>query len=109
MNKSKVCKKCNDTGRYAYDDQHIKPCDACCMHSDGWWKLDKRHGKDASKYACKIGCGTLRDNILQSEDDLMELTRQALADIIGREPTRQEILRAHASFKRMAGIMYEYL
>jgi len=39
----------------------------------------------------------------------MELTRNALADVFGREPTRQEILRAHAGFKRMAFIMMEHL
>ena len=109
MNKSEVCKKCNGAGLYAYDEQHIKPCEACCVHSDGWWKLDKRHGKDARRYACKTGCGTLRDSISQSEDDLMELTRQALVDVIGREPTRQEILRTHAGFKRMAFLMMDHL
>lgn len=48
-------------------------------------------------------------SIPQTEDDLMELTRQALTDVLGREPTKQEILRAHAGFKRMAFTMKEYL
>ena len=109
MSKSEVCEKCKGTGRYAYDEQHIKPCEACCVHSDGWWKLDKRHGEDAGKYACKIGCGTLQDSTPQNEDDLLELTRQALADVIGREPTRQEILRTHTGFKRMAFLMMDHL
>jgi hypothetical protein len=43
------------------------------------------------------------------EKTLMELTKQALFDVLGREPTEQEVLRAHAGFKRMAFIMMEHL
>ncbi len=52
---------------------------------------------------------TDRTSIPQNDDDLTSLTKEALADILGREPTRQEILRAHAGFKRMAFVMMEHL
>lgn len=44
-----------------------------------------------------------------SEEDLMQETKNALAEVLGREPTEQEILRAHAGFKRMAFTMMEHL
>ena len=92
-----------------YDENHIKPCEVCCAHLDGWWKMEKHYGTDNGKYACKKGCGTIIDNLPDDEEALMRLTKDALADVLGREPTRQEILRAHAGFKRMAFIMYEHL
>ena len=102
-----------------YDENHIKPCEACCTHPDGWWKLEKNYGSDNGKYACKKGCGTLMTDppsekltkkipIPQTEEDLVELTKEALAEVLGREPTKQEIVKAHAGFKRMAFIMYEH-
>lgn len=48
-------------------------------------------------------------SVVESEDDLIKLTRGALFDVLGREPTKQEILRAHAGFKRMAFIMFDHL
>lgn len=92
-----------------YDENHITVCDACCTHPDGWHKIEKDHEKDNGKYMCKKGCGAIRKSIPQSEDELMELTREALAEVLDREPTKQEILRAHTGFKRMASIMYEHL
>lgn len=50
-----------------------------------------------------------RLSIPQNDDELMALTREALADILDREPIQQEILRAHAGFKRMAFVMMEHL
>lgn len=108
INKSQ-CEKCGGTGRYMYDDNHVKPCEACCTHPDGWWKMEKHYGTDNGKYACKKGCGAVSESVPQNEDDLMELTREALAEVLGREPTKQEILKAHASFKRMAFVMYEHI
>jgi len=116
MTQKQKCKKCNGTEHYMYDKNHIKVCDSCCTHPDGWWKMEKHYGNDNGKYACKKGCGTIvntvpkskkTDPVAKSEDDLMELTKNALMDVLGREPTKQEILRAHAGFKRMAFIMYE--
>lgn len=52
---------------------------------------------------------TDRTSIPQNDNDLMALTKEALTDILGREPTKQEILRAHAGFKRMAFVMMEHL
>lgn len=92
-----------------FDESHIQTCDACCTHSDGWWKLEDHYGGDNGKYACKKGCGTMIDESSDGDEQLMELTREALADVLGREPTHQEVLRAHASFKRMAFQMYEHL
>lgn len=45
----------------------------------------------------------------KSEDDLIQETKSALAEVLGREPTEKEILRVHAGFKRMAFVMYEHL
>lgn len=44
-----------------YDENHIKPCEVCCTHLDGWWKLENNYGEDNGKYACKKGCGTVVD------------------------------------------------
>lgn len=44
-----------------------------------------------------------------SEEDLMRETKNALTDILGRQPTEKEILRVHAGFKRMAFIILEHL
>lgn len=110
MVKEKTCKKCNDTRLYMYDENHVKPCEVCCTHPDGWWKLEKHYAEDNGKYACKRGCGTIvNEPPVDDEEVLMEQTKNALAEVLGREPTRQEILRAHAGFKRMAFIMYEHL
>lgn len=103
-----TCNKCSGTGWHMYDLNHIQPCESCCKHSDGWWQLDKRHGMDADKFACKTGCGTVIER-LPDDDALLGLTRDALVDVLGREPTKQEILRAHAGFKRMAFHLYEHL
>lgn len=92
-----------------YDEHHVQTCDVCCSHTDGWQKLEKRYGNNNGKYMCRRGCGTIVDELPDDEESLMNLTRDALADVLGREPTRQEVLRAHAGFKRMAFHMYEYL
>ena len=39
----------------------------------------------------------------------MGLTKDALADVLGREPTKQEVWRVHAGFKRMAFMLLEHL
>lgn len=109
VSKLEVCPKCQGTGQYFYDEQHIKICDICCTHSDGWWKLERRYGKDNGKYACKIGCGTLIDKLPIDDAVLIAQTREALKEVLGREPTEQELLRAHAGFKRMAMVMYEHI
>jgi hypothetical protein len=45
----------------------------------------------------------------KDEEALMELTKTALADVLGREPTKQEVWRVHAGFKRMAFMLLEHL
>ena len=39
----------------------------------------------------------------------MGLTKNALADVLGREPTKQEVWRVHAGFKRMAFMLLDHL
>lgn len=53
------CEKCSGKGWYMYDEIHGQPCEACCPHSRGWWKLKKYYNKDNGKYACGAGCGTV--------------------------------------------------
>lgn len=55
------CPKCGGTRWYSYDHNHSKPCEVCCPHSDGWWQLTEAHGHPG-KFACKTGCGEIRDN-----------------------------------------------
>jgi hypothetical protein len=57
----KKCEKCKDTGQYMYDENHAKPCEVCCTHSEGWWKMEGSYGDNNGKYACKSGCGTVID------------------------------------------------
>ncbi len=45
----------------------------------------------------------------KDEEALLELTKGALADVLGREPTKQEVWRVHAGFKRMAFMLLEHL
>ena len=45
----------------------------------------------------------------KDEEALLELTKGALADVLGREPTKQEVWRVHAGFKRMAFMLMEHL
>lgn len=47
--------------------------------------------------------------IPKNDDELMALTKEALTEALDREPTHQEILKAHAGFKRMAFVMMEHL
>jgi hypothetical protein len=44
----------------------------------------------------------------KDEEALVELTKAALADVLGREPTKQEVWRVHAGFKRMAFMLLEH-
>ena len=45
----------------------------------------------------------------KDEQALFELTRRALADVLGREPTKQELWRVHAGFKRMAFMLLDHM
>lgn len=45
----------------------------------------------------------------KDEEALVELTRTALVDVLGREPSKQEVWRVHAGFKRMAFMLFEHL
>ena len=45
----------------------------------------------------------------KDEEALVELTKNALAEVLGREPTKQEVWRVHAGFKRMAFMLLEHL
>ena len=45
----------------------------------------------------------------KDEEALIELTKNALSDVLGREPSKQEVWRVHAGFKRMAFMLLEHL
>lgn len=45
----------------------------------------------------------------KNEEALVELTRNALADVLGREPSRQEVWKVHAGFKRMAFMLLDHM
>jgi len=45
----------------------------------------------------------------KDEEALVELTRTALADVLGREPSRQEVWKVHAGFKRMAFMLLDHM
>ncbi len=45
----------------------------------------------------------------KDEQALVELTRNALAEVLGREPTKQELWRVHAGFKRMAFMLLDHM
>ena len=45
----------------------------------------------------------------KDEEALVELTRNALADVLGREPSRQEVWKVHAGFKRMAFMLLDHM
>lgn len=45
----------------------------------------------------------------KDEEALVDLTRDALSDVLGREPSKQEVWRVHAGFKRMAFMLLEHL
>lgn len=43
------------------------------------------------------------------EQYLVEMTKDALRETLGREPTRQEVWKVHGGFKRMAFILIEHI
>jgi len=45
----------------------------------------------------------------KDDEALVELTRTALVDVLGREPTRQEVWKVHAGFKRMAFMLLDHM
>jgi len=45
----------------------------------------------------------------KDEEALIELTKNALSEVLGREPSKQEVWRVHAGFKRMAFMLLDHL
>jgi hypothetical protein len=45
----------------------------------------------------------------KDEEALIELTKNALSEVLCREPSKQEVWRVHAGFKRMAFMLLEHL
>ena len=45
----------------------------------------------------------------KDEEALIELTHNALAEVLGREPTKQEVWKVHAGFKRMAFMLLDHM
>jgi len=67
----KTCSRCGAVGWYFYDENHGKPCEQCCRHSD-WWELTKSHAgyiEGADNACCKDGCGQLRRELTQTPDN----------------------------------------
>ena len=68
-----LCPKCNGTGYRRYDHNHMKVCESCCKHDQGWWDLSPMHAgyvADADNGCCKAGCGALRREINQPNPKL---------------------------------------
>ena len=60
------CPKCNGTGYRHYDHNHMKVCEFCCKHDQGWWDLSPMHYgyiAGGENRCCKAGCGTLLRDI----------------------------------------------
>jgi len=60
------CPKCNGTGYRHYDHNHMKVCEFCCKHDQGWWDLSPMHHgyiAGGENGCCKAGCGTLLRDI----------------------------------------------
>ena len=55
------CHKCQGTGVYRQDERHMRICDLCCRHNQGWWLLEGSYGADNGRWACKAGCGIIVD------------------------------------------------
>lgn len=47
--------------------------------------------------------------VSRDEKKLMDLARESLVEVLGREPTRQELWRVHLSFKRMAFTLIDHI
>ena len=63
---SASCSLCGGKGHYMYDNNHGKPCEGCCKHTDGWWELTEHHAgyiAGADNGCCRAGCGQLRREI----------------------------------------------
>jgi hypothetical protein len=58
-----ICQKCGGTGWYAYDHNHSKICEQCCLHNQDVWQLLKHYGDDNGKWCCKVGCGTTWNSV----------------------------------------------
>lgn len=57
-----ACPRCNGTGFYSYDENHIKPCEVCCRHDRGWFPLTEAHGRPGM-HACGAGCGAILEQL----------------------------------------------
>jgi hypothetical protein len=61
--KMPACSKCLGTGWYAYDHNHSKPCEVCCPHDQGWWRLLEHYGHNNGRWACRRGCGHIVESL----------------------------------------------
>ena len=67
--KKPPCPKCGGKGWYSYDDNHGRPCEACCPHDQGWWELSENHAGyiAGGDNQCCRGCGQLHRELNQEE------------------------------------------
>lgn len=70
------CVKCNGTGFYAYDWNHMTVCDACCLHNKGYWQLLEHYGPKNGKWCCMAGCGHLLDAEPEGNGLIVEATKR---------------------------------
>jgi hypothetical protein len=71
-----TCNKCNGTGHYQYDENHMTICPICCDHSTGWWELSEHHAgyiPNGDNRCCRKGCGTLA-RVLKEESEMKTKT-----------------------------------
>ena len=88
------CPKCNGTGYRHYDHNHMKVCEFCCKHDQGWWDLSPMHYgyiAGGENGCCKAGCGTLLRDIntpnpsLQGTGHLVDRTLQGVVGSLNQE------------------------
>lgn len=87
-----ACGKCGDTGWYAYDRNHSKPCEECCPHGQGVWHLLDHYGDKNGLWCCRAGCGTTWPGI----SDYQRARRPVIDPLTALiEQRREEFHEAH--------------
>lgn len=75
FDQQQACSLCGGKGHYMYDDNHGKPCEQCCKHTDGWWELTEHHAgfiAGADNGCCRAGCGQLRRELHQANAEMAD-------------------------------------
>lgn len=75
-----ICKKCNGTGWYLYDEHHSTVCEQCCPHDKGWWEVTEHYTgylEGADNRCCRAGCGTMYRDLKKEEVDKDEEIKES--------------------------------